>query len=328
MYVRAEGERWRERVDASIRDARQQGYVFRRRKGDNALARFTRTGRVEFLVDGAWVLVLKPFTFGKWKRLSDEQLRVHAQAYLVEGFGNAPVKGQGLRERFRRRGIGRWMFPPLHGGATKGLDDAVLERARDHRTVELARASGGTLAELKEEALRGHQTLADRCALLEQRANFFLGAAGLTSSLVLANAGLLLGTRDLGEPWLCLAAGSLALASLCAAAAGLRAMQAAMSTFIRTTPDGVTQVLRRAALRGHSPTRAYVAALLVAQIREEVVGDWKLSRLKGARRWFLAAIVGIFLLTVAALVDVSEGTEANSKGNQEITRTEPPRPAK
>jgi hypothetical protein len=320
VYVADKGERWEERIDRTIADARQQGYIFWRRGSDDALARFRTTARVELLVDGAWVLVRKPRAFDRWMRLSDEQLRVHARDYLVEGFGSARVEVRGLRQRIRRWGIARRMFPPLHGGATKGIDAALLDRVRDHRTLELARASGGTLVELREEAMRGHQILADRCALLEQRANFFLGAAGLTSSLVLANAGLLLGTGKLTEPWLGMAAVFLAIASLCAAAAGLRAMQAAMSTFVRTTPNGVTQVSQRAALRGHSQVRAYVGSLLVAQNREEVVGNWKLFRLKAARRWFLAAIVGVFFLTSVVLVDVFfEGTKASPGSGQKTT---------
>jgi hypothetical protein len=303
VYVVAKGERWEKAIDATISDARAQGYVFWRRNGDDALARFKSTSTVERLVDGAWVLVLEPYTFEKWKRLSDAQLRAHAQSYLIEDFGSTRAEGLGLWGRMRRRGLLRWMLPPLHGGATRSLDAAIVDRIRDQRTLELGGASGGALAALREEALLGHQTLAERCAVLEQRANFFLGAAGLTSSLVLANAGLLLGTGKLGEPWLCLAAASLGAASLCAVVAGLRAMQAAMSTFVRTTPNGVTQVSRRAALGGHSQTRAYVASLFVAQNREEVVGDWKLERLRTARHWFLATIGGVLVLTIAVLFE-------------------------
>lgn len=146
--------------------------------------------------------------------------------------------------------------------------------------------------------------LADRCAVLEQRANFFLGAAALTSSLVLANSGLLLGTGKLSNPWLSLAAGFLAVSSVCAVVAGLRAMQAAMTSFVRTTPSGVFAILSRASLYGSGMGRAYVGALLVAQNREEVVGNWKLERLKSARRWFLAAVVGVSFLTITVLADV------------------------
>jgi hypothetical protein len=295
---------WAETIDATVEEARELRYVFRRRRRDGALARFISTRNIELLVDGEWVRAWKPPRLERWVRLSDADLREHANAFLVGGFGGASASGLERGERLRRYGIGRWLFPPLAGGAHRNLSDKTIARVREQRIGELPSADLTDLAELKEEALRGHAMLADRCAILEQRANFFLGAAALTSSLVLANSGLLLGTGKLSNPWLSLAAGFLAVSSVCAVVAGLRAMQAAMTSFVRTTPSGVLAILSRATLSGSDLDCAYVGALFVAQNREEVVGNWKLERLKSARRWFLAAVVGVAFLTITVLADV------------------------
>jgi hypothetical protein len=304
---------WAETIDATVEEARELRYVFRRRRRDEALARFTSTRNIELLVDGEWVRVWKPLRFKRWVRLSDADLREHANAFLVGGFGGPSASELECGERLWRYGIGRWLFPPPPGGVHRNLSDKTIAQVREQRIGELPPAGVTDLAELKEEALRGHAMLADRCAVLEQRANFFLGAAALTSSLVLANSGLLLGTGKLSNPWLSLAAGFLAFSSLCAVVAGLRAMQAAMTSFVRTTPSGVFAILSRAGLSGRNLGRAYVGALLVAQNREEVIGDWKLERLKSARRWFLAALVGVAFLAITVLADaVWAGSDAHS----------------
>lgn len=300
----ARSEEWVETIDETIADARSQNYKFWRRR-DGALARFKSTRDIELLVEGKWVLIVKPLTFHKWQRLDDDHLRAHAEGFLVDGFGDAPAAGLGPRERLRRLGFLRWVFPPLPGGAKRRLENLTISRVCDHRAAQLPPVKAADLEELKEEALRGHLVLAERCAVLEQRASFFLGATGLTSSLVLANSGLLLGTARLSAPWLGIAIICLAISSACAVIAGVRAMQAAMTTFIRATPSSVTGILKRAELVGRKRDRAYLGALFVAQNREEVVGNWKMARLKGARHWFLATIVGISLLTVTVLLDAA-----------------------
>jgi hypothetical protein len=166
----------------------------------------------------------------------------------------------------------------------------------------LGEAAGADLIELKAEASTGFDHQRERGSNAEQRANFFLGAAGLTTSLVLANAGLLLGAGKLTPPWQALAAAVLGLASLCAITAGLRAMQAAMITFVRTPPNSVDRVVGRRELKGDELNRAHAGALLVGQARAGVVGDWKVARLAMARRWFVGAIAGVVALTVIVLI--------------------------
>ena len=57
-------------------------------------------------------------------------------------------------------------------------------------TGELFAATHSGLEELLHQAETGYEHQRQRSSTLEQRANFFLGAAGLTTTLVLANAGL------------------------------------------------------------------------------------------------------------------------------------------
>jgi hypothetical protein len=314
VVERSEG--WAEAIEKTITDARSQDYNFWRRGHDGALARFKSTRDIELLVEGKWVLIIKPLTFHKWERLSDDQLRSHADGFLIDDFGGLRAPRLGFRERIRRLGFPRWVFPPLLGGAKSKVDNSTIHKVCNYRAARLPLAKDADLAELKEEALRGQAVLADRCAVLEQRANFFLGAAGLTSSLVLANSGLLLGTAKLSDPWLGMAIVFLAVSSVCAVLAGFRAMQAAMTTFIRATPSNSHGISERAELSGPHLARSYVGALLVAQNREEVVGSWKLARLKSARRWFLATIVGISLLTGVVLLDVVDTPTASTPAAQ------------
>jgi hypothetical protein len=284
-------------------------YEFRRRGGDWTLMRLDSLDGfgVERLVNGRWIDVRRPRAFDDkdaWTRMSEKQLRWHARRYLLADLGAPGMGWQGrIRERFRRGALWRWAAPPLKGGATKGLPPAIADRSRDAYAASLTKARGEDLAELKQEALLGYEHQRARVTGVEQRANYFLGAAGLTTSLILANAGLLLGTGKLQAPWLGLAAGALALASVCAIGAGARALQASMVTFVRSPPNGSAKVLARRKLKGDELVRAYLGALLVAQARASAVGDWKIERLGSARRWFIGVIAGIVLLTVFVLAE-------------------------
>jgi hypothetical protein len=293
---------WGKAIDAAIDRARAQEYRFWKRPRDEALARFRCTGDIELLVNGKWVPISKPLKFRKWRMLGDGELRAHGHGYLTQAFDDA--RAVGWKERWPRVGVMRVFSPPLPGGAERKPSNSAIQRARTHRTQQLPELESADLAELEEQALLGHTTLAERCAVMEQRANFFLGAAGLSTSLVLANSGLLLGSGKLNDRWLVWAAAFLVASTVCAVLTGWRAMQAAMATFVRATPNSSSAIVERAEMTGTDLTRAYIGALLVAQNREEVVGDWKLGRLKSARRWFLALMVGIALLAGAVLADV------------------------
>jgi hypothetical protein len=283
-------------------------YRFRRRERGYALFRRAKSGgRAERLVDGRWVRV-RPSRPGRsrqgWETLDKEELTLHVRRYLISGLDDPPVGWRSdVRERLKRTLVWRWAMPPLKGGAGRRLARGTAERSRRAYGELLNDVKGEGLAQLKEQAVAGYEHQRQRGAETEQRANFFLGAAGLTTSLVLANAGLLIGASGLQPPWRGLAAIALGAASVCAIAAGLRAMQAMMIAFFRTPPNAVDRIFDRSTASGEEMTRLYLAALLVAQGRAGAIGDWKINRLRDARRWFVCAIVGVVLLTAFVLVE-------------------------
>jgi hypothetical protein len=281
-------------------------YEYRRRERDFALFRQRKDGGPpERLVDGRWTPLPERFADGNgFKALDAEKLALHVRQYLLGDLDGPPVSlREGLKERFRRTRFWLRLNPPLKGGASRRLAEGTAERSRKAYSELLEDVAGVELAELKEQALLGYEQQRQRGAGTEQRANFFLAASGLTTSLVLANASLLLGASKLNSPLRELAALALGAASACAIAAGLRAMQAMMISFFRAPPNGVDRVFDRRAARGDSLTRLYVAALLVAQGRAGAIGDWKVNRLRDARRWFVGAILGVVLLTSFVLVE-------------------------
>jgi hypothetical protein len=159
------------------------------------------------------------------------------------------------------------------------------------------------LDQLKEEAETGYAHELGRNTTAEQRANFFLAAAGLSTTVILANAGLLVGSNRLNPPWLLPGAATLALATCCAIVSGFRAMQVSVSQFQRIWPTNGGEIRARNERHGGSRTRAYVAMLLVACDRESALAEWKFARLRSARRWFLGMIGSLALLTAVVLAE-------------------------
>ncbi len=275
------------------------GVLVRRRKGGTEFER---------LVKGRWVPIRTPRSFGKegsrWSKKSDKQLRAFARKFFIGDLGASKIGADERRERLIRSAPWRIYDPPLKGGSTRSTRQEMFERSREAFAELIASSEEAVLAELKEEALLGYEHQRERIGTVEQRANFFLGAAGLTTSLVLANAGLLLGADKLEGIWRTLAAAALLVASLCAIAAGLRALQATMITFVRAPPNGVPRLMKRRRLGKSGLLQAYIAALLVGQHRLSVIADWKIARMKEARRWFVIVIFAIVVLTGFVLADV------------------------
>lgn len=280
---------------------------FRHKRSYALFRRRSPKDDMERLIDGRWAKVRYPRSFGdseNWKRLDADDLGLHVQRYLIADLdGEAVAWRTDFVDRFRRTAFWRWVMPPLKGGSSKRLGGGAAPRSRSAYAELLSETTEGDLSELKEQALLGYEHQRARGAGTEQRANFFLGAAGLTTSLVLANAGLLLGASKLHSPWRSLAAIALGVASICAIAAGVRALQATMITFFRTPPDTVDRVLDRLAVTGDDLVRFHIAALLVAQGRAGAIGDWKIHRVGGARRWFIGAIASVVLLTIFVLAE-------------------------
>jgi len=280
------------------------------RSEEKVLLRQAEQGAVERLVNGSWVRVSRPRDPEReeeWERLEPEELCYHARKYFVEDLGAKPIGWDERKERLKRLGFYRYGNPPMKGGSRRRLPPEMFDRSREAFSELLGNTRGEALEELKEEALLGYEHQRERIAAAEQRANFFLGTAGLTTSLVLANAGLLLGSDKLDSPWRALSAAALLVASICAITAGLRALQATMLTFGRTPPNSVPRVMKRRRLGKEAMVRAYVGALLVGQHRLSAIADWKIMRMKEARRWFVAASLGVVALTVLVLVDVFLG---------------------
>jgi hypothetical protein len=296
--------------------AAEAEYEFRRHRRSRALVRRSRQdpGRgVERLVDGLWLGAWTPRRFGDksvWEPLKTaEKLRWHVRRYLIKDLAAPAIGRRPLRRWLDRSSVGRWIDPPLRGGARRRGITPVAERQREN---DRERLGGAALVELEEQALLGYEHQRERVRSIEQRATFFLGAAGLTTSLVLANAGLLLGSGKLGDRWLTFGALALGFASLCTIAAGLRALQATMTTFTRLPPDNVPRLDERLAKQEEDLRRARIAALLVGQYRTSAIADWKVARLKAARSWFITAIAGIVVLTGIVLVNAAGDEESDS----------------
>jgi hypothetical protein len=199
--------------------------------------------------------------------------------------------------------------PPLNGGAPRRVSPEAANCSRDAYFDLLLKimVSGDerekALEQLREQAELGDQRQRDRATGAETRSNYFAGAAGLTTTLVLANAGLLLGQDKLDNPLRWMAGTALLVASFCAVMTGLRALQASMVTFVRCPANSVSRIVaRRNSPDMESLECRYIAALLLSQNRNSVVGDWKITRLQEARSWFALVIAGVVVVTALVLI--------------------------
>jgi hypothetical protein len=271
--------------------------------------RISRSGRPDVLIDGEWRQNARfsPVEAGSSEAMGPEALRRLVRRYFLPDLdGEAVVrKPTEWRRRFRDTRLCRWLAPPMSAGAPRHvLRGPILERCREDYRRELKHVRGEDLAEIKEQISDGFVQNRERIAGAEQRATVFLGASVLTSTLVLGNAGLLLGTSpDLDAPFLQIACAVLAIASACAIVAACRALQATMSTFTRTRPTTALAVTERLDLRGEDLTRDYVAAIFAAANRAGRIADWKIARMKSARQWILATMTGVVGLTIVVLAD-------------------------
>jgi len=324
------GERSSERaVDQYAADA-QKDYEFFYDGKRRMLRRRHGAFETERLIDGEWL----PWDRGRlpipgWLRfrvvadddddgygqaedgggpLARERLARLARKYLISDRLAHPSLATGSVESRPRRGLRLALLPPLNGGAPRRV---LLAAADSSRAAYLdllqergaSEGAGPPLEQLRRQAELGDERQRDRGASAETRSNYFAGAAGLTTTLVLANASLLLGQNALDNPLRWLAGAALLGASFCAVMTGLRALQASMITFVRCPPNSVTRLVkRRKAADAAALEREYIAALLVSQNRNSVVADWKITRLQEARRWFGGVIAGVGILTVFVLI--------------------------
>lgn len=287
-------------------------YEFRRRHQSTAaeLIRIGRSGRVDILLDGHWrptTHYRRPGEKDDWAEVEPEDLHHQVRRFFLPDLDAKAVvrKPRQWRLRFRETGLWQWLQPPLKGGSPRKLPgESIRARCRADYRRELRNVRGGDLIEVKAQISEGHDRNRARIAGAEQRATVFLGASVLTSSLVLGNAGLLLGTSaSLDAPFLQIACAVLAVAGACAIIAAYRALQATMSTFGRLTATNPKVVVERLDLKGEDLIRDYVAAVFAATNRAATIADWKIARMKSARQWILATMVGVVALTIVVLLD-------------------------
>ena len=299
----------RTKIETMVKRSLEQ-YEFRF-CGDRFI-RISRSGRADVLIDGEW---RQNARFSPADARNSEAMKPKALRRLVRRFFLPDLDGEAVvrkptdwRRRFRDTRLWHWLVPPMSGGAPRHVSKGpILKRCRADYLHELKHVSGADLAEIKEQIDEGYAGNRERIAGAEQRATVFLGASVLTSTLVLGNAGLLLGTSpDLDAPYLQIACAVLAVASACAIVAAYRALQATMSTFGRTRPTTafvVAKRLEKRKLRGENLTRDYVAAIFAASNRAGRIADWKIDRMKSARQWILATMAGVVALTIVVLAD-------------------------
>lgn len=298
-----------DKIAAMVRAA-ERDFTFYRRgdplKGD--LLRVHR-GRVDQLRDGRWRTTRRLSGAGvpkSWDEADTGNLTRRARRFLLADLDEAPAvpKATQWRKRLYDTRLWRWLIPPLQAGAARKIEPkSIVTRCRSSYVDELRLVEGDDLLEIRSQILGGYQADLDRISRVEQRANIFLGASVLTSSLVLGNAGLLLsGSEKLAAPYLQIAAAALAIASACAIVGAFRALQATLFTFDRFPPTAPSHVFNRLPLKDDALIRDYVAATFVAANRAGSIADWKVDQMKGARRWILATTVGVAVLTIVVLV--------------------------
>ena len=309
-------------IETTVGEAHRE-CTFYRRQRNRVLVRENGEKR-DRLVDGEWIWRKAPVEPPEWTQLSENELRFHVRRYLTEDLMSPRVHyWQHPFRRLRLSAVGRWALPALKGGAARKIDKNSADRARDSYTKSLGMAGEVDRTGLKEQAEAGLEQQQQRGSGAEQKANFFLGAAGLTTSLVLANAGLLVGTDKLHDPWRIWAAAALILASICALISGVRALQAAMATFSRTPPNSVGRLLGRMKTDKDEFQRCHIAALLVAQGRAGTVADWKIERMSAARRWFAGVVAGVILLTGFVLANAFDDDPPNRIKAQFVSASVP-----
>jgi hypothetical protein len=280
----------------------------KRRIKPGALIRL-RGGKVERLRGGSWMAVTRTRTYENkelWEPCDEMVLRARVRRYALADL-DAPTLGWHPREWRTRVELSlpwRWIVPPLGEGTARRPHPDLFKRAHAAYAWKVRKLTGDDLTTVTAQISDGYEHALGRIALFEQRATIFLGTSALTSSLIVGNASLLIGTSKLNDPYLELAAISLAVAGICAVFGAFRALQASMFTFVRSPPTSSGAVANRFDLRGDELARVYVGALFVSAARADVVANWKGEQLRGARRWVLMTTTGVVALTIIVLLDV------------------------
>lgn len=243
-----------------------------------------------------------------WKKCSEGQ----ARKYALRFFNEEPLGEDtlGLRERLKSylatHDLRRTRRPVPFGPARRHLSRDIQRKAQELEVGRLGiqdvvddKALGRWAAQARE----GYEQEQRRIDGIQQRASFFLGATGLTTTAVLVNGGLLYGGHALHPSGMRIAVGVLLMIATAAlAAAGYAALEATMVTFDRARSNSAWQIERRIGLDRQQEPRYLLAATLLATQRAEAIGDWKVRQLKWARLWFALAVLFLVLASLGLLL--------------------------
>jgi hypothetical protein len=195
-----------------------------------------------------------------------------------------------------------WLLnPPLGSGASRFLAVAATDAA----TASYSKALGTTIDEaLIAEAAAGYDRARVRRDGIAARASFFLQAAGVTGTLVLANGAFLVGDDPgIGTTAKIVITLGLLVASSSLIVAGVYGLFAVTRTFSQVAPNSPQRLVDRSRLPAGASRRRAAAAMLLAQRRASIVGDWKLDRVKRATVAFLVGTAGVAVATVALVAE-------------------------
>jgi hypothetical protein len=224
----------------------------------------------------------------------------------------------GAWRRFRGgRGLGARGGMGRLGPAPRFIDSACQRRVQDARRLALSESLDvTTLDSLIADAADGYERAEKRIEGIQQRASLFLGATGLTTSLILVNSGLLFGNDPL-RPFgvLVTVAVLLTVAALTLVAAGVTALDATTVSFDRALPNSPPQIEARLEMDCREARRDLLAALLLAIRRAEMIGDWKLHQLGNARSAFSASVLCVVIASVVVLGTVVLGNGDSGAGS-------------
>jgi len=209
-------------------------------------------------------------------------------------------KLRGGRGLGAKRGIGRL------GPAPRFITLACQRRVQDARRRALPEDLDiPDLETLTADAADGYARAEKRIEGIQQRASLFLGATGLTTSLVLANGSLLYGSGPLRSFGVLAAVGVLlTLATVMLVRAGIASLDATTVSFDRALPNSPPQVEARLELDHAEARRDLLVALLLAVRRAEVIGDWKLHQLRSARSAYGVSVACVVIASVLVLAQV------------------------
>lgn len=273
--------------------------------------RLTRRPRVgawrEELIGGEWVRRWK-YARHPGKKCSEATAKVRMREHLVKGTpGQGSLTWGRFWQRLIRHGTVRWFFPFLPGGGRRRIDIECANSYRRDEFDQLRQKIGDPAAEgtrsnlIEEQAEHAMASAASRVAAMEERATMLIGASGLTTTLVLTNAGLF-GEDGVGGTMRMVIFIILGLASFLSLLAGARAIQVTTINWDRGYPDSADRLAERASLPAEEMEVFRAAALVIAARRAVDIGSWKSKLLAQARSMFLAAIFLVFAATVCFVI--------------------------